>query len=286
MAIAFNAETQSSASTVTSLTFAHTCAGSDRFLIVGCSSLSPGDLITGVTFNGVAMTLATKNVLGAAGERDLYIYYLVNPPTGAQNVVVSASGTTTLAGFACSYTGVRQGGHPDAIATNSGSGPLASTITTVANNSWVFLIGGAGITQPLTAVTNCVARGSTTNRTNVFDTDGPVSPAGLYSLTVDANGAAAMQTALMSFTVPVTLTAATGTYTLTGVNALIGKLYVLTAAVRSYTLTGIAALFDRFGTVWTNTSKNSSTFTNTTKNNATFTNTTKNSSTWTNTPKT
>lgn len=56
MAIAFDATTTSSlGSAVTSITFSHTCTGSNRILFV-CTANNGGANVTGVTYNGVAMT--------------------------------------------------------------------------------------------------------------------------------------------------------------------------------------------------------------------------------------
>lgn len=77
-----------------------------------------------------------------------------------------------------------------------------------------------------------------------------------------------------------TLTAETGSYTLTGNDVGLGRLITMVASVGSYILTGIDVVLRKSG--WENQSKNSSTFTNQTKNASSFTNISKNSSTWTN----
>ena len=57
--IAFDATANGQDSNVASLTWSHTCTGSDLVLIVGVSTRGgDGDAVpTGVTYNGVAMTL-------------------------------------------------------------------------------------------------------------------------------------------------------------------------------------------------------------------------------------
>ena len=47
-----------------------------------------------------------------------YLYYIVNPTIGANNVVVTTSVSTTLYSDATSYTGAKQIAQPNASATN------------------------------------------------------------------------------------------------------------------------------------------------------------------------
>src|SRR3954468_16022523 len=106
MAVAFDAATDGGdkGGANSSKTFSHSCAGSDRCLIVTALGDQTNDLITGVTYNGVAMTLAAKRP--PTGDRWLYLFYLLNPASGSNSVVVTASGTTYILTGAASYTGV------------------------------------------------------------------------------------------------------------------------------------------------------------------------------------
>ena len=90
----------------TSHTYSHTCTGSNLILFVGVSTNSSSDLITGVTYNSVAMTLVDKQA--GTSTNYSYLFYLINPATGANNVVVSASSSTTIYSGAVSYTGAKQ----------------------------------------------------------------------------------------------------------------------------------------------------------------------------------
>ena len=57
MAIAYDATANGTNAPATGpLTFSHTCSGSNRFLVVGIATFS-GDIITGVTYNSVALEL-------------------------------------------------------------------------------------------------------------------------------------------------------------------------------------------------------------------------------------
>jgi hypothetical protein len=61
MAIAVDATSQDHSATATSLTFSHTCSGSNRILFVGIVGDITTDTVTGVTYAGVSMTLVGKN---------------------------------------------------------------------------------------------------------------------------------------------------------------------------------------------------------------------------------
>lgn len=75
-----------------SLTFAHTCSGSNRLLVVWVSYYDSLDTPTGVTYNGVAMT-AIPSSTAANGDYKIAGYYLINPATGTNNVVISFTGS-------------------------------------------------------------------------------------------------------------------------------------------------------------------------------------------------
>lgn len=110
MAIAFDAAT--TAVGTDDLTFAHTVSGALRILIVSIGMRSDTGVgrndIGSVTYGGVSMTrldTQQKNAL------DVYLYYLVAPATGANNVIVDVNpryAGCNIAAVAASYTGVNQ----------------------------------------------------------------------------------------------------------------------------------------------------------------------------------
>ena len=70
MAIAFDAATDGgNVNPGTTLTFAHTCTGSLGLLVVGFNgdNIGGADDVSSVTYNGVALTLADKQVNPASG---------------------------------------------------------------------------------------------------------------------------------------------------------------------------------------------------------------------------
>ncbi len=158
MAIAFDA----AASGVTdqaSLTYAHTCTGSNLILFV--SSYSVGDVVSGITYNGVAMTKIGSSVQTTGTTNYSCMFYLVNPATGAHNVVVSTALGSTYSS-AASYTGVKQTDQPDATANaTTASTPLTLTNTVVANNCWLIsMVGCSGGQTASTGVTLRVSPGT------------------------------------------------------------------------------------------------------------------------------
>lgn len=140
MAIArdtFTAITNSSTG-ATSFSYSHTCTGSNLALIVNITDEAGGTL-TGVTYNGVSMTPLVSQIGFGTQSAAIYLYGMLNPPTGTHTVAMTRSGTAgqILSGSA-SYTGVKQTGLPDATAKNTASGTnITTTITT--------MVAGAGI---------------------------------------------------------------------------------------------------------------------------------------------
>ncbi len=192
----------------TSLTFSHTCSGVNRLLIVGIDTTTVDD-ITSVTYAGVAMTLACK-VQGGAANNDVwnYLYYLVAPATGANNIVISKSSSTIIVAASVSYTGVKQTGQPDATQTKFAgvAGSETITITTVADNSWVVIWGRTQ--NSITAGTNVTARVGTGTTILLGDSNGVVHPAGSFGQTLTDAGATSWGLLQMSFS-PATSTGLT-----------------------------------------------------------------------------
>lgn len=129
--------------TVSSKTFSHTCStASNRVLYVlaGCSTST----ISGVTYNGVAMTRAVQVNLQSSWSE---LWYLVAPATGTNNVVITCAGSNSITGGAVSYINAAQTGQPDAThADGAQTGSVTSysqSITTVTANDMVLLAGRA-----------------------------------------------------------------------------------------------------------------------------------------------
>lgn len=197
MAIAFDAASESFTNSATSLTWSHTCTGSDRILWVSVMASSARN-ITGVTYNGVALTSLTRS----AGTQPMQLWYLIAPATGANNIVVSIDGAASfIYTSAGSYTGVEQSGQPDAQATNSTTASsVTTTLTTIADNCWTIL-GARGATSGNTdASTNSTERAAGAAGTvQLYDSNGAVTPAGSFGMTITTAGSEAITTAMASF---------------------------------------------------------------------------------------
>src|SRR5882724_8240704 len=106
MAISFDVAVNGSFASTT-LTWSHTCSGTNRYLVVLIRAGS-ADTLTGVTYNGVAMTPLKKILVNTSGsvQDNFYVYGLANPASGANNIVASASTAVTILGLSASYKGV------------------------------------------------------------------------------------------------------------------------------------------------------------------------------------
>lgn len=147
MPIALDSAVNGPQGTATSWTWSHTCSGVERILFVFGHQISN---ISGITYNGVSMT-----AIGATG--DVNLWYLVNPSTGANNIV--ASGSSAYSRFcSASYTGVDQ---VNPINASAGVSPgtvstITGTLTTTVADCWLVMGDRGAGTQ--TAGTNTTAR--------------------------------------------------------------------------------------------------------------------------------
>jgi hypothetical protein len=112
VAIAHDADSYTSVvGGTTSLTWAHTCTGSNLILLVGIYDYTAKS-VTGVTYNGTALTLGNQTDYVGAVCFNYYYYWDTSAhgavPTGAHNIVVSFTGTANLYAGGVSFTGVHQ----------------------------------------------------------------------------------------------------------------------------------------------------------------------------------
>lgn len=172
-------------------TLSHTCTGSNLLLLAWVEEYgtNTSDNITGVTYNGVAMTrIAFPGVAGGSVLR-FYCYALVAPATGTHNIVATGTISGDQIGiYAVSYANCVQT-TPEVVQTvsQSNSSPLTITLTTVANNA--FFVGGVcsdGMTP--SANSNCTIINNSTDNFNVFEyNSNPKSPAGSVSMSINVS---------------------------------------------------------------------------------------------------
>lgn len=183
--IAFDATSASGVvPTTTSVTFAHTCAGSNRILFVLAGNSGFSTTITGVTYNGVALTQIGTAVQNASGSTWVGLWYLLAPTTGAHNIIVSANSSVTLDCAGASYTNVRQSTIPD---VSVAAATQTVTLTTITNQSWTLIASATDVASPTTGA-GTTLRQSTLNGRFLGDSNGPISPVGATSLAI-GNGA-------------------------------------------------------------------------------------------------
>lgn len=161
MAIGYNSSSTGNVTAASSLTYSHTTAGTDRFLVVDIHLRNVGSTVSGVTYAGVAMTQLTS--VTDALSNVTYTYYLLNPTSGANNVVISTSGGTTTYSTATSYTGVKQVSPIDSSNTGANTGgfnSIAIATTVVSAGCWVHGFACAeNATGLVTWATNRTDRG-------------------------------------------------------------------------------------------------------------------------------
>lgn len=208
MAIAFDSSSNITSDTSNTTTFSHTCSGSDRILFVTASSLNNGtaDAVTGVTYAGVSMTKLFGPVAVGGVSWVTYLYYIVNPTSGANNVVISRN-TSNGEGYgsAVSYTGVDQVSPIDASTTGTGTGsPITTTLSSVTDNCWFVLANWNPDANP-TASTNSTTRVNNGFPGALFDF-GPKTPAGSLNMQQTFAGTRAWLSYMVAFKPSVAVT--------------------------------------------------------------------------------
>lgn len=201
--IAFDSSGGGLTTTLGNLTFSHTCSGTDRILFVGCWGGQSGKTagITGVTYNGVAMTEILSTVPTGPTVLIQKLFYLVNPSTGTNNVVVTRTGTGIYTwGHSVSYTGASQTGVPDAssVTTNTGTS-ITGTVTTVADNSWLVGFVTDEGSATLTAGAGTVKRNDQVGWSAIADSNSAKTPAGSDSLVISSSASHAHTFQVASF---------------------------------------------------------------------------------------
>lgn len=180
MAVAYDNSTASGANT-SSLSFSHTCTGSDLVLVFMIKVYSTSDLVTAATYNSVGATLVSKRQNG--NNRWSYMYILANPATGSNTVNVTLSSTQLVGCSVHSYTGAETTGIPDSQnSTTVATTNVDIATTTVADNSWlVGMYAGQRTYTPGSGTTQRQYQG-TADQLYTFDSNGAKTPAGSYSL--------------------------------------------------------------------------------------------------------
>jgi len=153
MAIAFDAGGGTNITTSsTSHTQSHTCTGSDLVLLVGISVYdSPYDVVTGVTYNGVAMTQIGKRF--RSGGRGVYLYILTSPATGTNTISIATSSSVRVGINSTSFTGCAQTSQPEVSSTQE-TASTTKTMTLSVSTDQSVIVGAEFTNRTSTAGTN------------------------------------------------------------------------------------------------------------------------------------
>lgn len=194
MTIVFDAATATDGFGPT-VNFSHTVgvAGADR-LFVACistdSTPTPGHTVSVCTYGGVALTYAaeiTNAESDGIGNIATQIWYLRNPPTGANNLIVTVGATVSLLKVtALSYYGVVGG--PEASASDCGFFNVTVTSTnlvTITDNALIVtsMAGANAGAGPVAPDVNQTERSELLdNFRSAASADRIVTDAGTYSL--------------------------------------------------------------------------------------------------------
>ena len=119
---------------VTSITVPFTVTGTDRDLVVSFTATS-GIAVSSVTWNAVGLTLVGSSTNGTFTT---YVYNLVAPSLGTQNMVITMASASLISGGMIAYTQVNQSTPTNALATASGNSSNAGVnVTTTLQNAIV-----------------------------------------------------------------------------------------------------------------------------------------------------
>lgn len=187
MAIAFDASAITSTDNSGVYSWNHvTGSGANRILIVGITLARYYAVAacTGVTYDGSAMTKARSD---ATNNGNFYVetsvWILHNPASGTKEIVATADGD--IFGISCTYTGAQQSSTADAVGgtTGTSAGDKSASITTVADNSWIFAAGSTyGQSAALSALQTERRKGASMHVGIGEDTNAAQTPAGAKTI--------------------------------------------------------------------------------------------------------
>jgi len=105
MAVAFDNSSNKDGGNSATYSFDHLVSGSDRVLLLLMTVDGSGESVSGINYDGVAMTRESREGI-AAGFVE--VWYLINPNTGTNSVAVTLTGQNRSLATAASFTGVDQ----------------------------------------------------------------------------------------------------------------------------------------------------------------------------------
>jgi len=264
----------------------------DAILLFAQGTTAP----TGATYNGVALTQVGTNQAHTAFGRTLNLWELHGGSLASGSNTIAVSGGANVTFGVVSFSGTNATTPFSGFVKSSVTSSTPSqAVTTTINNAYVFAhaiiqnFSSIGANTTVVSSLNGDANDKVIRSTNVVGT------AGSFTLNINSTGGETAFTAVgvnPVAGVDYPITAAQGSFSLTGQVVNFRKALKLALAVGTYSLTGIEATFKlgkgivastgsfiltgidvalRFGG-WSPISKNSSNYTNVNKNNSIWTN--------------
>ena len=155
MAIVFDAATSGGTVFGNTVTFAHVVGINAHRALMVAATARDVVTVTSATYAGIALTLVAR--ANNVNQLSMYLYRMMNPPTGANLVVINWSGNNAKSAAAVSYDGVDPANIGTAVTntgnTNTPTVNAASTAGEVVvdaagyRSSGTILVVGGGQTQ-------------------------------------------------------------------------------------------------------------------------------------------
>jgi hypothetical protein len=188
--------------TSTSLTYAYTVGtGANRLLVVNLIGDTSADDISSITYAGALMTFLGK--VQSPSNNWQYLYYLVNPASGSNNIVITAGSAHYLISEAASWYNVRQSAQPEVSVINTApttGTSMTTSLTTVASGALVVQgIWSYGHLAAGTGATPIVIDAAIGGAGIFASSTSPVTPAGSVSMTTISDGTQSSSVIMASF---------------------------------------------------------------------------------------
>lgn len=188
--------TASSDTTGTSLTYAHSVAGSLTCLWVCTDSFRnpTSSDPTGITYAGAALTKLSNYLGGGGNDNAITLWRRIAPTTGANNVVVTHSQSHDITAMSISYSGVDQTTPNDTVSPNDVATDNPSQVVSSATGDQVvsFVCGWNAVPDTAVATGDLTLRLQNMNSVGVNSMavgDAPGAASVTCSWTINWNGA-------------------------------------------------------------------------------------------------
>ncbi|MCH7730475.1 hypothetical protein IID21_02975 [Patescibacteria group bacterium] len=158
--VTFDAASSANALNVSSISWSHVIGGSsNRKLLVGVAieeDVLGDEPVTGVTYNGTALTFAQTATAGTGFLQHVEVWYLDEaslPVSGSYTIQVNTTGLVQEINVGAVSLAGTVSGAPEATATNTNfsTATITTSITTLTNGAWVIDAVGSGNNGTFTA---------------------------------------------------------------------------------------------------------------------------------------